>query len=441
MKAILTVTMVLGLLMVSMNVDIAAHEPNEAGVHIEAHEQENIEICTQNLIAIGKAIQAYQKENGDLPEWLSDLHPKYLADSNILICPSDKNGGKALYAANVDPKMSVSYGYQFHPAYQERKNEDRLIYGDGVPLVRCRHHNISPMIHCLNLNFAYKVSQSISFWELAPEQLYDTPEAAITALETGIQKQPKSERLSQFVYPSLASLYIKVGSKEKVEDLISLYKSIMNSDDTQDAITLGWMLEMINRNEEALQLYQKLEEKNPTDHNVLRKLGEIHEKLGNAELAKEYLLKVEPALAYVGNVVPDFSATDLDGNPISLQDYRGKVVLLDFWAVWCGPCIEEMPNVKKVYDTYKDEGFEVIGVSLDFEETTLRDYIKENDIPWRQIFDMASGADSLAKQYGIRGIPAPWLIDRDGKLISHNARGHNLEKFVSEAVKNTPANE
>lgn len=320
MKAILTVAMMLSLLMASVNVDIAAHEPNQAGIHIEAQEKKNLEICTQNLTAIGEAIQAYQEENGDFPEWLSDLHPEYLADSNILICPSDKNGGKALHAASVNSKMPVSYGYQFHPAYRERKNEDRLIYGDGVPLVRCRHHNISPTIQCLNLNFAYKVTQSISFWELAPEQLYETPEAAITALETGLQKQPNSEHLSQYVYPSLASLYIKVGREAKVEDLVSLFKSIMNSDGTQDAITLGRMLEMINRNEEALQLYKKLEEKDPIDRNVLRKLGEVHEKLGNAELAKEYLLKVEPALALVGKLVPDFSATDLDGNPISLED-------------------------------------------------------------------------------------------------------------------------
>ena len=441
MKVILTVVMVLGLLMASMNVDIAAHESNETDVHIEAHEKENIEICTQNLMAIGESLQAYEEENGDLPEWLSDLHPKYLADSNILICPSDNNGGKASYAANVDPKMPVSYGYQFHPAYKERKTEDRLVYGDGVPLVRCRHHNISPMLHCLNLNFAYKVTQSISFWELAPEQLYETPEAAIAALETGIQELPNNERLSQYVYPSLASLYIKVGREEKVEDLVSLFKSIMNSDDTRDSLTLGWMLEMTNRNEEALQLYKKLEAKDPSDRNVLRKLGEMHEKLGNSELAKEYLLKLEPASALVGKLVPDFSATDLDGSPISLADYRGKVVLLDFWAVWCGPCIAEMPNVKKVYDTYKDEGFEVIGVSLDFDEATLRNYIKENDIPWRQIFDTPSGEASLARQYGIRAIPAPWLIDKEGKLISYNARGHNLEKFVAEAVQAKPVNE
>ena len=68
-----------------------------------------------------------------------------------------------------------------------------------------------------------------------------------------------------------------------------------------------------------------------------------------------------------------------------LQNYRGKVVLLDFWAVWCSPCIDEIPNIKEVYDTYKNAGFEVIGISLDHHKYEVRDYIKANNIPWRQI--------------------------------------------------------
>ena len=89
----------------------------------------------------------------------------------------------------------------------------------------------------------------------------------------------------------------------------------------------------------------------------------------------------------------------------------------------------------------KDQGFDIIGISLDDAESELRDYIKENDIQWRQIFDNARGADSLVRQYGIRGIPAPWLIDRDGKLITHKARGEKLEQLVLEALKNKPANQ
>ena len=106
----------------------------------------------------------------------------------------------------------------------------------------------------------------------------------------------------------------------------------------------------------------------------------IYEELGNTELAIEYLSKIKPTLALLRKPVPDFSATDLDGKPISLQQYRGKVVLLDFWAVWNSFCISDILNIKKIYDTYKDQGFEVIGVNLDTDETKLRDYLEENQI-------------------------------------------------------------
>ncbi len=171
------------------------------------------------------------------------------------------------------------------------------------------------------------------------------------------------------------------------------------------------------------------------DWNALNGLANIHEKLGNTELAREYKVKADPSLGWEGQVLPDFSAAvDLDGKPISLADYRGKVVLLDFWAVWCGPCLGEIPRIKAVYEKYHAEGFDVIGVSLDEDAAVLREFIKEQEIPWRQILDGDGFGGAFAKRYGIRSIPAPFLIDRVGKVISVKARGRLLEELVSSEI-------
>ena len=261
MKITLIIGVVLSLLITSATAQVQIPaEKLEAVLALTPEQQaKNIEICTQNLIAIGKSIQAYQKENGDYPEWLSDLyHPKYLPDPDVLICPGDRNGGKALFAPNIDPRMPVSYGYQFRPAYRNRKTEERLMFGDGIPLVRCWHHPDQES-YCINLSFSYKITRSLSRWEDAPEQLYETPEQAIVALEAGLERQPHHERLCYYVYPSLARLYIKTGQKEKVEGLIKLLKSTMNPNSARDNFTLGTLLGLMDRNEEALQLFKKVE--------------------------------------------------------------------------------------------------------------------------------------------------------------------------------------
>lgn len=432
MKAMLTLGIVLSLLIVSTNAEGQAEKPNEVLIFTADQNEKYIEICTQNLLTIGKAIQAYHNEHDDYPEWLSDLNdPKYLPTPKVLLCPADR-GGEAIFTANIDPKMPVSYGYQFHPEYREGKTEERLMYGDVLPLVRCRHH-ANREFQCLNLSYAFKVYPSSSVY--TPDEMYENPEKAIEALEKGLQRQPDNERFFH-VYRSLARFYSEVGRTKDAENVINRFKAVMKPNNIHHCFYLGDILQMMHRYEDMLQVFNELEKQEPENRSVAGKLAEIHEMLGNAELAKEYRIKAEPVLGLLGKTVPDFSATDLDGNPISLQQYRGKVVLLDFWAVWCGPCIAEMPNVKKVYDTYKDKGFDIIGVSLDTDETRLRDYLKENEIPWRQVFSGQGWQSPVARKYGINAIPAPWLIDRDGTLITHQARGRNLEQLVAEAVAN-----
>ena len=187
---------------------------------------------------------------------------------------------------------------------------------------------------------------------------------------------------------------------------------------------------------DAQAVFEKVLEQDENDRNALNGLANIHERLGNAELAGEYKLKVDPSLGWVGEALPDFSsAVDLDGKPISLADYRGKVVLLDFWAVWCGPCLGEIPRIRAVYEKYHDKGFEVIGVSLDEDEAALRAYIKAHEMPWRHIFDGQKWSGDLVQQYGVRSIPAPFLIDREGKVISVKARGSLLDELVTAEIE------
>ena len=274
----------------------------------------------------------------------------------------------------------------------------------------------------------------------------ETLEKSITDLEAKLQQQPDPESLLD-IYPMLARLYVESGREKEVDQLIDRFKVVMNPENLQDHLTLSYLLKKANREEDVLQLFKNLEAQYPERLSLSRRIAEVHEELGNTELAMEYFSKVKPALALLGKPVPDFSATDLDGKPISLQDYRGKIVLLDFWAAWHSFCIGDILNVKKIYNTYRAQGFDVIGVSLDTEETKLRNFLKENDIPWRQIYSGQEKQSPLAQQYDVKSVPARWLIDRDGTLIAHEAnhklmsrkgREPDLEKLVAAAVSDKP---
>jgi thiol-disulfide isomerase/thioredoxin len=143
--------------------------------------------------------------------------------------------------------------------------------------------------------------------------------------------------------------------------------------------------------------------------------------------------KIQDALA-VGSQFPDFDVKDVAGKPLSVAGYKGKVVLVDFWATWCGPCRMEMPNVQEAYKQYHDKGFEIIGVSLDSDQQKLLDYIKENDMPWPQFFDGQQWSNQLAVKYGIEAIPMNYLLDGNGKIIGKSLRGPELDGMVAAAL-------
>lgn len=137
----------------------------------------------------------------------------------------------------------------------------------------------------------------------------------------------------------------------------------------------------------------------------------------------------------VGAKFPDFNETDVDGKPVSIASYKGKVVMIDFWATWCGPCMGEFPNVLATYQKHHAEGFEIIGVSLDSDKDAVTTFIKQKGVTWQQFFDGKGWSNKLAAQYGIESIPATFLLDGNGVIIGEDLRGPELEAAVAKAVK------
>lgn len=172
----------------------------------------------------------------------------------------------------------------------------------------------------------------------------------------------------------------------------------------------------------------------------LNKIKEIRGKLAPELAASPYVQSLDEIIktlekVQIGSVAPDFSLPDSTGLSISLSSFKGKYVLIDFWASWCGPCRRENPNVVKAFNEFKDKNFTVLGISLDKNKTAWLKAIQHDGLTWTHLSDLKYWDSAAAKLYGIRAIPSNVLIDPQGIIIGKDLREEELHTKLNEILK------
>lgn len=176
----------------------------------------------------------------------------------------------------------------------------------------------------------------------------------------------------------------------------------------------------------------------PSYDEVMPLFNSLSASIQNTGNGQDYKTSIEKLKATsVGSVAPDFTQNDPTGKPISLSSFKGKYVLLDFWASWCGPCRQENPNVVKAYNQYKAKNFTILSVSLDRPngKDAWLQAIKDDGLTWNHVSDLQFWNNQVAKLYSIQSIPGNFLIDPTGKIVAKDLRGEELEQKLAQLLK------
>ena len=163
-------------------------------------------------------------------------------------------------------------------------------------------------------------------------------------------------------------------------------------------------------------------------------LSDAGEKRSDVRGLKEHLEGIAATYDLIGSEPKAMGQNDITGKAIDLAEYKGKVLLIDFWATWCGPCMAELPNVIAAYDKFHAQGFEILGISFDEDREAFDKCIADRKMTWRHHYDGKGWKNEIGQAYGISSIPATYLVGKDGKVVAVGLRGDALEKQLSKLL-------
>lgn len=239
-------------------------------------------------------------------------------------------------------------------------------------------------------------------------------------IDSALAQMGDDEDLLGVLAHTIISAYEWDDRKDEVPALIERLMAMLHSDDARAGLLYQLARDAMwaGEYEKARSLCEQIIAMNASDHTVQRAKSAIHE-MDNLN---------------VGQPAPAFNTTDIDGNAVGLAGLRGQVVLLDFWATWCGPCIGELPHLRRVNEQFAGDRFTLLSISLDDDCDAARAMIAEKNMAWRHVCEGSWDGSKIAQLYNVMGIPSAFLIAPDGTIAAKKLRGHDLDKAISELL-------